>query len=163
MIAKYTPVTIDLQPGDEFVSVAGGFEQWRGVVLVATFLKTEMTRTVLTASQFVNSGTPFAFYVEENMPGVMATLTGVQINESSGEYTYSFGDGTARTYASRNAAKNAVAVLDTDTNTPKDFLIAQSLRKDGEGSNASVMVGQSCTVDCAALSPCSMSAQIGGV
>jgi hypothetical protein len=149
------------QAGDTFLLNGTVYEQWRGGNLIDSRDLTQQANELLTNPAHFGDSQVTALYLEEHMPGVMATLTGMQINESNGEYTFAFGDGTSLVYGSRSAAKLAVASLDTDPQTPKNFLIAQSLRKDNEGANAQVMVGQSCMIDCAALQPCAMSAQVG--
>jgi hypothetical protein len=145
LIAKYTPAAISLLPGDTFAEVTGGWQQKRGAATVATFLRKDMTRTVLTAAFFINSAVPFAFYREEHMPGTLVTMTDVA---RSGEIVrFKFANGTEREFPTLEAAKSAVEYLDSEDTTGEDALILKAIRNSPDGANLETMIGASFSAD----------------
>lgn len=160
---RQIPVTPPLvrQPGDVYEFAGGVLRQYRAGELIAE-------RTLEAGEPFVpgpDTGTGLLetvfFFEAAKMPGTMATLVEVEIEEGTGKYFYRFSDGTEREYATRAAALVDVQDKDTDPNIPRDFLVLASLRQDANGANAEVMVGRSCTVDCAAIQPVSLSLGAG--
>jgi len=145
MIAKYTPAAITLLPGDVFVEIAGGFEQRRGASLVATFLKKNMTRTAPGGPLFIDSSSPFAFYVEEHMPGIVSTL--VNVTRSGDAATFHFAGGVSREFSSLAEALGEVEYLDASQVTSQDALILKTIRNSPDGANLENIIGASFSAD----------------
>lgn len=100
------------------------------------------------------------FLIERNpmASGVMATLVGARIEEGTGKYYYTFSNGQEREYIDRDAVLAVASNVDNDTDKAMDILVGMSVRRDENGGNVGVMVGRSCTIDCAASTPVSISA-----
>lgn len=143
LIAKYTPAAIDLQPGDTFTAIPGGWQQWRGATLVATFLKASMTRAVQTDPLFINSSTPFAFYAEEHpMAAVAVTMTDVTLDGEN--YNFQFGpEGFSKTLADLEAER---AELQSAAMAQKIARVNAYAKSNG-GADMTGMVGVAVTID----------------
>lgn len=148
-------------PGDVFIKNGTIYEQWRDDELIDSRDLTQQISEQLTEPIHFGGDQVSALYLEVHMPGVMATLVDMEVNEVTGQYFYRFGDGTEREFGSRASAMASVNGFDTDVVNAQNILILQSLRKDQQGANARIMVGQTCAIDCAALNPVIMSQQIG--
>jgi hypothetical protein len=150
LIAKYTPAAIDLQPGDTFAEVTGGWQQMRGATLVATFLRKDMTRTELTAPQLLNSWTlPFAFYVEEHpMAAIATTMTNVTLEGTT--YNFQFGpEGFPKTLEDLEAERvelQSVAMA-------QKIARVNAYAKSNGGADMTGMVGIPVTIDFDANNP----------
>jgi hypothetical protein len=154
LIAKYTPAApVTVQPTDTFPEVPGGWQHKRGAVVLGTYLRKNMTRTVLSSGVFISGATQFAFYQEEAMPGLIATQTAVHLNTTTGALRVNFASGNEREWTSVADAKSDVAYLDTDPKTAEDIILAKMFKNSPDNTNLENMVGGSCSIDLAAAVP----------
>ena len=85
------------------------------------------------------------------MPGVMATLTDVNVNQTTGSITFVFADGGLQFSSIEQILEQLT--FDTDPDFPKKLLILKAIRNSPDGANLSTMVGGTATADFNAATP----------
>lgn len=107
------------------------------------------------------------YVVEEGpkMPGVIATMTDVVVNEGTGAIRFDFSDGTQREFSNRADALDSVQYLDTDVATVQDAAILKSLRNSPDGANLANFVGGTVAFDYSSVQPMLINspAVVGGI
>lgn len=91
------------------------------------------------------------FYQEQVMPGVIETLTSVNI-DPSGTIRFGF-DGTELEFTNLAAALESVEGIDTTPSLARQMLVLKTLRNSPDGTNLENMLGGSCSIDFQASTP----------
>lgn len=139
----------DHQPGDRWQRVGMKMRQYRNEVLIATHDLVSVTQIV--EPQYDGTGPITSFLVEQNMPGIISTLTDVV---RAGEVIrFKFAGGTEREFADLPSALAAVEHLDTDETVTQNVLILKTIRNSPDGANLENILGASCSADFNANNP----------
>lgn len=149
MIVKYTPATANVLTGDTFPEIQGGWQQRRGATLIATFLKSSMTRTEITGGVFVNSSVPFAFYVEE-IPMAAVAVTMTDVSREGETINYQFGpEGFAKTASDLDA----MVAKYQNTAAVQEMAMAKDWKNSNGGAQLGSMIGVPMLADFEANQP----------
>ena len=157
--ATEAPVTppLQAQAGDELVRIGNVLKLVRGgeVVATATIGQPEpIDSGEITTARTIAS----IFEVEEiRMPSVSATITGVNVNVTSGIISVNFSNGDQREFADFSEMQVLAQGYDSSAVTAQNLAILALVRRSPDGSNLDVCNGMSVLIDGAANVPVSYS------
>lgn len=151
-IRKYTlPTPFSRLPGDEIRIVGNRVDVIRGGLVVQTWNLTSLASELLTAAAFVGGSELNSIFVESRYMA-LKTLTGWQVNETSGVVTAKFSDGNQIEFGTHADGLAMADALDANGSLAETILIATAYRHSPDGTALADAIGSTCAIDTAAAS-----------
>jgi hypothetical protein len=148
-----------VQVGDTVQVIGNQVIVTRGSNVVATRFMTGEVETVPLGAEQNEVLDRVMFFWRPKMPGVVATQLPPRKNTTTGAITFPYSDGNELEFSSGQQALDATAYLDTDNTVAKHFLIRKTLLNSPDETNLTTMVGATCTIDCNATQPVSVTTE----
>jgi hypothetical protein len=93
------------------------------------------------------------FFRRDPVAGVVATLTNVIKNTTTGSIRFQFSNGNEQEYPDGAAAISGTDYLDTTSKTAEDVLIRKTMLNSPDETNLTTVVGGKCSIDFNANAP----------
>lgn len=151
-IRKYSlAVPFEWQTSDSLVMRGTVAEQWRsGVKIDSRNLAAEMSEQLI-VPELVGGNVVQSIYVE-NRYMALKTLTGWQVNETTGIVTAKFSDGNNIEIGTHADGVAMADALDANGSLAETVLIATAYRHSPDGTALADAIGSTCAIDTAAAS-----------